>query len=182
MPKFESPIAVFCPRCRYLDSNFLFLKKPKFCKKCEYQNVIISFKALLYPEQFLSAVNKKVKLILIGFISEIIIGTILIYWFYSQIGIYLWDDNLNPAVFIVQISVFIPFIIFNLFCLFFFPIYFIYFPQANKLNEYLKKKVEQALPQDVSVLPEVDPIKDIEIFRFINNPEGLKILRLKDEF
>lgn len=176
-------IAVFCTRCQNLDYFSAFpTKKPRSCKKCGDSNIIIKFDNLAYPEGYKLA-RKRLTIFGLSLLFTVpIIISFLLFYFFSGIipppEILAFEEKII-VLFIVLISIVVPIgIIFTSVWL----LGYIYWekPAQIELCDYIIKKIQEYLPANLTDLPLIDKTKDRAAISWVKDPEGMKILKIKE--
>ena len=159
-------IATYCPNCEKLTYMTLTGKKEPKCNLCENENIIVELKGLQDENRIL----KKYKGRLIYFIIFLIITFTLIPIVALEIAL------TNPTLLIIiVVIILIPIV--------FIGIEFTFSrPYTKEITKYLIEKINGILPDNISTLPIYDEMLDLGAKRQMKNPEGLKVLRMKDYY
>ena len=174
-------IGVYCNKCSFLDFSFGYVrKKPRHCKKCGSENIIINFngleKASEKPNQIRDKYNKKYTISII--ITMIV--TFSVFTAYWLVAFYTGSINLLISGQIGQIVILL---LISALVVAFDAIIFYKFaskPKDVEYNEFLHNIISKILRNHLSNIPRYVKNSNSFIERRVKEPENLKVVNIVD--
>lgn len=183
-------IGVYCPNCSNFDyfSGFvkdLFTgKKPRFCRKCGNENIVVNFADLEIPNEIKETyLSRKLFAFGIWFLAIIILLVpLLTYWTWVRIlpdeEIPFFLDRIN-AFFFITIILFMYLTTVSVLFMILMNLY-VYEPQEQEERAFYFKVIQRCLPDELAYLPSFEEINDPIAARWVVSPRGLKYLKVED--